>query len=89
MPALAAQQFFQTLIENLNDVYAYWGLSEAAAREGIRGAPVRCAGRLVASASDAGTRELTHRCSNNHLVAESHELHQAVLRNSGFLAPSE
>jgi hypothetical protein len=34
------------------------------------GSKVR-AGRVVASAPDAATRELTHRCSNNHLVAGS------------------
>jgi hypothetical protein len=29
LDALAAQEFLQTLIENPNDAYAYWGLSEA------------------------------------------------------------
>jgi hypothetical protein len=38
-PALAAQEFLQTLIENPNDAYAYWGLSEASRMRGdTRGA---------------------------------------------------
>ena len=38
-PALAAQEFLQTLIENPNDAYAYWGLSEASRMRGdARGA---------------------------------------------------
>ena len=38
-PALAAQEFLQTLIENPNDAYAYGGLSEASRMRGdTRGA---------------------------------------------------
>jgi hypothetical protein len=38
-PALATQEFLQTLIENPNDAYAYWGLGEASRMRGdMRGA---------------------------------------------------
>jgi tetratricopeptide (TPR) repeat protein len=33
-PALAGQEFLQTLVENPNDAYAYWGLAEAARMRG-------------------------------------------------------